>query len=143
MSMANLMRQSRVLATMLAVVGLVAPVYVSQAAELPPEALGTWAWNCELADSPRVAISTRSVVVTMSGKRHRFGGVDVSWTWDGGAKADGSSAAILVSKRPSGPYAFVFVVPIKSDEPFSMMESGHPDHGKAFRSLLNKAFVKC
>lgn len=143
MRVMNLVDRSCVLATMLAGIGVAAPVSVARAAELPPEALGTWAWNCELADSPRVSISPGSVVVTIGGKRHRYGGVDVSWSWEGGAKADGSSAAVLVSKRPNGPFAFVFMVPVKSDEPFAMMESGHPDHGKAVRSLLNKAFVKC
>lgn len=134
---------SRMLTATLAAGTIAVPPSLSLAAELPPEALGTWARNCADAKSPRVSISDNAVTITSGSKRLRYIGVDVSYTFYGGSKATGENAWVLVSKTPGQAFEFVVEVAMTSRKRGIRLEEGNPDNGREVRPLFGKRFVRC
>ena len=134
---------SGMVAVVLAAGAMALPCTPSFAAELPPEAVGIWALNCANTKSPRVTIANNSVTVTTGGKRLRYGGVDISWSWVGGNSATGDRAWVLVSKKPNGPFEFIVEVAMTGKTREIKLEEGNPDNGRPVSPLFGKRLVRC
>jgi hypothetical protein len=108
-------------------------------ADTPRQFLGTWSTRCDDPDAPRMEVAVQKVAIKTD-RQYSYAGIDVSYTWIGGAKATGNNPWLLVSKTPGAPFEFVVGPPVDGS---LILEEGHPDKGKGVKALFGNKFHRC
>lgn len=130
--------------TMITVTAMAAALSAAQAsADVPAEYHGRWALDCADRSADEIVLGSDRVTVGTRGGRHAFTDVETSYSFYGGAKADGSNAWLLVSAAPGQPYAFVAEIPGTGRQGPMVLEDGAPGQGDAVAHLFGQRFSRC
>lgn len=109
------------------------------AEELPSRLVGAWSQNCTNPAAAQIILQPGGAAIIAEGQRQIYGGIEISHSWMGGARATGDQVWVLASKQAGQPYDFV--IASKSDS--LVLEEGHPDHGQEVRHLFGSRFDRC
>lgn len=125
----------------LAILAACLPPAIAQA-QVPRHLLGTWSAQCSDARAPRLVIAPGSVTLKDSGRDIVYRGVDVSYTYYGGAKATGEKLWLLLSSRPNGQFELIIEAPAERARSI-MVDDTSPTDVPAIRSLIAKRLTSC
>ena len=123
-------------------VAAVMPAAPVRAEGVPAALRGTWSLDCADPNAAQLVLEAANVTLVTAGRRHAYAGVEVSYTWVGGARASGDRVWLLISKAPNGPFAFV-IATTRGKRPVLVLEEGHPEHGREARRLFGAKFLRC
>jgi len=123
-------------------VAAVMPAAPARAEGVPAGLRGTWSLDCANPNAAQLMLEAANVTLVTAGRRHAYAGVEVSYTWVGGARASGDRVWLLISKAPNGPFAFV-IATTRGKRPVLVLEEGHPEHGREARRLFGAKFLRC